>query len=214
VPRRTVQAEDPEGAVKQVERHSRASRRTLGSVRTTLLAALAMGMIELACTTASGDGARTIALRTDGRVTIPSGVTYVKEFEPLPPNLLQASLYRFPSGAIFSLNISKPEAGPCSAVIDRERKQFEEAKSVPGLSELMRFSKAEPRLVGKHPSFYTEGGTRSAAEAKDGKAFHLGVSYSICLSHGLVGLTLAIPAGDITDADRKLFAAIVSSLNP
>jgi hypothetical protein len=99
-------------------------------------------------------------------------------------------------------------------VIDRERKQFEQAKSVPGLSDLIHFSKAEPRRVGKHPAFYNEGGTRTAAEAKDDKPFHLGVSYSICLSHGLVGLTLATFAGDITDADRKLFAEIVSSLNP
>jgi hypothetical protein len=183
-------------------------------MRTTLLAALAIGTIELACTAANADGARTIPLRTDGRLTIPSGVTYVKEFEPLPPNLLQASLYRFASGALFSLNISKPEAGPCSAVLDRERKGFEEAQSVPGMSDLFRFSKAEPRLVGKHPAFYTEGGTRKAVEAKDGKPFHPVLSYSICLSHGLVGLTLTTAAGDITDADRKLFAAIVSSLNP
>jgi hypothetical protein len=173
-----------------------------------------MATIELVCTAANGDGARTIPLRTDGRLTIPSGVTYIKDFEPLPPNLLQASFYRFPSGAIFSLNIDKPEAGPCSAVIDRERKQFEEAKTVPGMSELFRFSKAEPRLVGKHAAFYTEGGTRTAAEAKAGKAFHLGISYSICLAHGLVGLTLATPVGEITDADRKLFAAIVSSVKP
>lgn len=38
--------------------------------------------------------------------------------------------------------------------------------------------------------------------------------YSVCLSHGLVGLTLATSSGDFTDADRKLFAEIVSSLKP
>ena len=160
------------------------------NVRTPFLVALAIGAVPLASVSATADSASTIRLSSDESLSLPAQVTYVKEFEPLPPNLSRASLYRFPGGAILSLNVEKPQAGTCSAVLDRTVKEFEEAKNVPGMSNLFKFSKAERRPVGKHLAFYTEGATRTAAEAQADKPFHPVVSYNICLRHGWFSLTM------------------------
>jgi len=184
-------------------------------VKTTLVAALSIAAILLSCSVAGADGAHTIALRSDATIVLPAQVTYLQEFEPLPPNLLKASLYRLPGGAIFSLNVAKPEdVGSCTAETDRDWKQFQDAQKVPGMSDLFRLAKADRRLVGKHPAIYSEGGTRTAAEARDGKPYHPVLTYSVCLRHGTIGLTLGTSSGDVTDADRRLFSQIVSSLKP
>ena len=114
-------------------------------MKTTLVAALSIAAILLACSVAGADGAHTIALRSDATIVLPAQVTYLQEFEPLPPNLLKASLYRLPGGAIFSLNVAKPEdVDSCTAETDRDWKQFQDAQKVPGMSKVcFRLAKAD-----------------------------------------------------------------------
>jgi hypothetical protein len=183
-------------------------------MRTALLAVAAIAAIQVACGSADADSSGTIRLGIEGSLSIPSQVKYLKEYEPLPPNLIKSSVYRFASGAILVVNVNKPEGLQCAALLDREVKRFEDAKRDPSLLQLFKFSKAERMLVGKHPAFYTEAGARTADEARAGRPFHLGVSYIVCLNQGTFSLTLGNQEGEIKTADREVLAAIASSLKP
>ena len=145
-----------------------------------------------------------------GTLLLPAELKYIKDYEPLPENLSRSSVYQFRDRALLLINLSKPDGAPCS--IDREVQQYEEAKKSPNFDVLYQRSVAERRKVGSYAAFYTEGGARSADEAKAGKPFHRAASYSICLGRSLLNVVAMNPVGDLADPDRATLDQIVASL--
>jgi hypothetical protein len=82
----------------------------------------------------------------------------------------------------------------------------------PTVRLLTRLDKFEWRNVAGMRILYGEAGTRNADEVKRNKPYHFGVGATVCTGKTHINLTLVLPTGSVTDAERTLLLDIVSSL--
>lgn len=160
---------------------------------------------------ASQPGDVVVRLRDGSTLRLPADAKLARQLDP-PPNLVSAEIYQLPSiDGVLVVNLGKPTGKACKAMLDEERANGEKARNDEALRASIRVDTAEVRQLGGVQALYTEGASRSVAEAKAGQPYHPGVGYFVCTKDAFINFNLTLVKGEMTPAIRDVAKAIATS---